>query len=179
MCENAGNLDPKTLTAIEKGRIKNPSIKSLRSVAKGLRMSISEIFARAELQKEEYFHLGSQKGTYKLDFLTKGIELISFTPLLGDFFCGKLIVEGKKRFDGALLKHSAPLFVLTLLGSFEVEVENKKVNLREGENLFFYGGMKYQFRNSRHRNSVLLLITAPSFLSLRNDRPVGRWRKLK
>ena len=51
-CRKAGDLDPRTLTALEKGRIRNPSIRTLQSVVRGLGITISELFKEAEIEKD-------------------------------------------------------------------------------------------------------------------------------
>ena len=164
LCERAGDLNPKTLTALEKGRIKNPSIKTLHSVARGLGLTISDLFRQAEMGIDRHFYVGSQKGAFQLDFPWQGIRAISFTPFIKNFFCGKLIFSAQRRLDETLLKHPLPIFVWTLVGRFEVKVEGKKLDLREGDNLFFNGILKHSFYNPLHRESVLLMVTAPSFL---------------
>lgn len=163
-CRKAGDLDPRTLTALEKGRIKNPSIKTLQSVVRGLGITISELFREAEIEQEEYFYVGSQKGAYQIDFPWQGIKVISFTPFMKDFFCGKMIFGPHKRLEQRLLQHRFPLFISILVGRFEITVERKRLLLREGGNLFFNGVLSHSFYNPLERESVFLMITAPSFL---------------
>lgn len=165
LCRRARGLDPKTLTAVEKGRIKNPSIATLRALAEGFGITVSELFRRAEILEETHFRLGTQKGMYKMEFPAKGVQLISFTPLAEEFFCGKIILEGERRFDDSLLAHKGALFVMVLVGQVEGEAEGKKVFLREGENLYLRGGIRFHLRNPVQRNASLLLVTAPSCVS--------------
>ena len=65
-------------------------------------MSVSDLFRRAEFDQRDFFSLGSQKGLYKVDLPSQGIQLISFTPLIEELFCGKMILEGQKQFDQKL-----------------------------------------------------------------------------
>ncbi|MDP3921464.1 MAG: helix-turn-helix domain-containing protein [Candidatus Omnitrophota bacterium] len=164
LCREAGDLDPKTLTALEKGRIKNPSIRTLQSVSRGLSLSVSDLFREAELESESSYYLGSQKGEFQVDFPKRGIKIVSFTPFIRDFFCGKLLLGPRRRLADTLLKHPNPVFVSVLIGRFEVDVETRKATLKEGENLFFNGRLKHVFYNPLHRESVLLMVTAPSFV---------------
>ncbi len=166
LCRLGKGLDPKTLTALEKGRIKNPSMATLQAVAKGFGMTVSDLFRQAELVDPAFFSLGSQKGLYKIDFGAQGVQLISFTPLAEDFFCGKLILEGQRGFDEKMLGHEGAFFIMTLIGQLEGHIEGKKVVLKEGANLFFYGGMKFRISNTLQRNASLLLVTVPSFLAI-------------
>ncbi len=162
LCRKAGDLDPKTLTAVEKGRIRNPSIQTLQSISRGLGVTIADLFREAELGQEQHLYHGNQKGSFQLEFSRQGVKVISFTPLIPDFFCGKLILSPQAGFDESLLSHPVPIFVSPLIGKFEVDVEGRKVKLTEGENLFFNGGFRYRFYNPLHRDAVLLLVTAPS-----------------
>lgn len=164
LCELAGGLDPRTLTAIEKGRIRNPSIPVLEGIAKGLGVMVSDLFKHAEIKADEYLYVGSQKGAYQIQFSDSPARIISFTPLVKDFFCGKLILGGKGSFNQALLQHAVPIYISALVGRLEIKIENKMILLKEGENLFFHGGLNYTVSNKLNRESVLMLVTAPSFL---------------
>ncbi len=164
LCTKSGDLDPRTLTALEKGRIKNPSIKTLQSLARGFGMTVSEIFRRSESQQDHYLYQGSQKGLCQMDFPLFGVRMVSFTPFVEDFFCGKLILGPRKKIDQTFLKKPVSVFMSVIFGRFEVTVESRKVNLREGENLFFNGILKHSFYNPLERESVMLFITSPSFL---------------
>lgn len=175
LCRRGKGIDPKTLVALEKGRIRNPSIATLEALAKGFGMTVSDLFRRAEFDQRDYFSLGSPKGLYKIDLPSQGIQLISFTPLMEEFFCGKMILEGQKQFDEKLLggANAGAFFIMTLIGQFEGEVEGRSVALKEGDNLYFYGGMKFRLANALQRNSTLLLVSVPSCLKTK-----GAFRKL-
>lgn len=169
LCRRGKGLDPKTLTALEKGRIKNPSLATLQAVADGFGMTIGDLFRKAEMVEEAYFSLGSQKGFCKIDFAAQGVQLISFTPLAEHFFCGKIILENQKGFDEKLLGHIGSFFAMTLIGQVEGHLEGKKIELKEGDNLFFHGGMKFKIVNVLQRNATLLLVTVPSCLMPRHS----------
>ena len=164
LCRRGKGIHPKTLVALEKGRIRNPSIATLEALAKGFGMTVSDLFRQAELDQRDYFSLGSQKGVCKIDLPSQGIQLISFTPLMEELFCGKMILEGQKRFDEKLLGGGGAFFIMTLIGQFEGEIEGRKVMLKEGDNLYFYGGMKFHLANALQRNSTLLVVAVPSCL---------------
>lgn len=164
LCRLAGDLDPKTLTAFEKGRIRNPSIQTLQSLSRGLGLPVSELFRQTEMAVDHHFYAGSQKGAYFLEFPRLGAKIVSFTPLIKPFFCGKLILSGKRKLEGHFLNHPSPLFVTVLVGRFEIEVEDRKTLLREGDNLYFNGSFRHTYHNLLQRDSVLLMVTAPSFI---------------
>ena len=67
LCRRGKGIDPKTLVALEKGRIRNPSIATLEALAKGFGMTVSDLFRRAEFDQRDYFSLGSQKGLCKIE----------------------------------------------------------------------------------------------------------------
>lgn len=165
LCRRARDLDPKTLVAVEKGRIKNPSIATLQSLARGFGITVSEIFRRAEVLDERHFCFGTQKGIYKMDFTARGVQVVSFTPLAADFFCGKVILEAERGFDETLLFHKGVFFAMVTIGHVEGEAEGRKFSLREGESLYFRGGMRYRFQNPAQRNATLFLVTVPSCIS--------------
>ena len=167
LCRRGKGIDPKTLTALEKGRIRNPSIVTLEALAKGFGMTVSDLFRRAEFDQRDHFSLGSQKGLYKIELPAQGMQLISFTPLMEELFCGKLILEGQRRFDEKLFSGGGAFFAMTLIGQFEGEIEGRKVILKEGDNLYFWGGMKFYLANALQRNSTLLLVASPSCLRKR------------
>ena len=173
LCRRGKGIEPKTLTALEKGRIRNPSIATLEALAQGLGMTVSDIFRQAEFDQRDYYSLGSQKGLYKIDLPAQGIQLISFTPLVEDLFCGKMILEGQKRFDEKLFASHGAFFVMVLIGQVEGEVEGRKAILKEGSNLYFYGEMKFNFTNTLQRQSTLLLVSVPSLLKTRGT-PISR-----
>lgn len=165
VCRRAGDLDPRTLTALEKGRIRNPTVKTLSSVARGLGIAVSDFFRPSELVQEHHYCFGNPKGAFVMDFPKKGLKIVSFTPLIHDFFCGKLILAPKVKVTDHLLDHPFPLFISVLLGSLEVTLEeSSKTVLKEGDNLFFRGTVKHSFQNPLHRETSVLFLTAPSFL---------------
>lgn len=163
LCKRAGGLDPKTLTAVEKGRIRNPSIQTLEAIARGLGVTVSTIFRQAELGSEKFFLRSSQKGVFQLQLGT-GIELVSFTPFVRGLFCGKFIVGGKKTLDHKQIRFDGAVFAMTLVGNFRVRVEQREMEMHEGDNLYFSGSFEFAFHNPAYRHSVLLVATTPSFL---------------
>lgn len=168
LCRKSGALDPRTLTALEKGRIRNPSLQTLETVALGLGLKVSDLFRHSEIRRDRSFYAGTQKGFFQMDFPAWGIKVVSFTPLIQEFFCGKFIFGSRKRLEGSLLPDSLPVFASVLVGRFEVLGGNEKLILKEGENFFLKGGMEHSFHNLLEREAVLLVVTAPSFLGSRD-----------
>ena len=164
LCEKSRDLNPKTLSAIETGRIKNPSMQTLKSLVRGLGITISDLFRFSEAQQTRNLYVGNQKGFSQIDFPSFGIKAISFTPFVEDFFCGKLILSGHKKLDRVILNHSAPIYLSVLVGRIEGRVADQSLLLKEGDNLFFNGILEHTFYNPLEKEAAILLITAPSFL---------------
>src|SRR3989338_6200732 len=127
VCKKAGDLNPKTLAAIENGHIKNPSIKTFQSLARGLGVTVSELFLQTELAMERHFYVGSQKGAFQMEFPSLGVKAISFTPLNRDFFCGKIIVGPRRRIDQTFWKSPIQIYLSILVGRLEIAVESRRV----------------------------------------------------
>jgi len=164
LCRRAGDMDPKTLTAIEKGRIKNPSMQTLQSLARGLGTTVSEIFRFHEQDQERHLYVGGQKGAFVIDFPKRGVKIVSFTPLVPNFFCGKVTLSAQVKVSETLLNQPVPVFVSVLVGKLNVEMESEVHKLQEGENIFFNGAWKHGFLNPGHRETSFLMVMAPSFL---------------
>lgn len=164
LCRRAGDLDPRTLTALEKGRIRNPSIRTLQSLARGLSLPLHALFQEESVVPRAAVIPGSQKGAFSLEFPGKGIKVISFTPLMPDFFCGKLILGARVKITESFLSHPAPIFISLLIGRLEVTLDDKSYALKEGENLLIQGSMKHVFCNPSQKDASFLMVTAPSFL---------------
>jgi hypothetical protein len=92
------------------------------------------------------------------------VKIISLTPFIRNFFCGKFILGPQRRLTETMLRHAFPIHVSVLIGRLEIEIETQKFILKEGGNLFFNGILKHSIYNPLHRESAFLMMTAPSFL---------------
>lgn len=163
LCRRSAKMDPRTLTAIEKGRIRNPSLENLQKIAQGLGCLVGDLFIRSEMSSYRNFRLGSSKGEFVMEFPKQGFKVVSSTPPIPEFFCGKLILSPLKKMTGELLHRPAPVFLEVAIGRFEVKIESEAFSLKEGETLFFNGSLRHSFQNPLNRESALWLVTAPSF----------------
>ncbi len=164
VCRQSGGLDPRLLCAIEKNRVRNPSIATLFALSHGLNVSLGDLFTSLEMKRDDAVSVGTQKGAFQMEFPSAGVRLVSFTPRLRPFFYGKISLSARKKMDQTLLAHAYPLFFAVLLGRFDVQVGDRKLSLKEGENIFFNGALPYSLMNALQKESTLLLVTAPSFL---------------
>ena len=164
LCERSGSLNIKTLSAIETGRIKNPSLQTMQALARGFGLTISDLFRHSETQQSRNFYVGTQKGFSQMDFPAFGVKVVSFTPFVRDFFCGKVILHSRRKLDQVILKYHAPLYLSMLVGKIEATVAGQLRTLKEGESLFFNGILEHSFYNPLEKEAIFLLVTAPSFL---------------
>lgn len=165
LCRKSGRIDPRTLSAIEKGRIRNPSLAVLEVIAGALGCLVRDLFTEAEMDLSQNYHAGSQKGVFQIEFPKLGMKVVSATPPIPQFFCGKILLAAQRKVSGELLSRFAPVFVEVVMGRIEFEVEGRPSVLKEGENLFFNGSLRHSFANPLNRESALWLVTAPSFFS--------------
>ena len=163
LCRRSGGMDPRTLNAIEKGRIRTPSIEILQAVAGGLGCLVRDLFTQAELKLDQNYHVGSAKGTFQMEFPREGVKIVSLIPAIPQFFCGKVILTPRGKVQGELPVRSCPVFIEVLIGKAEFWIEGEKVTLKEGENLLFNGGLGHRIQNPLSRECVLWMVTAPSF----------------
>lgn len=163
LCRRSGGVDPRTLNAIEKGRIRTPSIDILQAIAGGLGCLVRDLFTQAELEVSQNYHVGSSKGVFQVEFPKAGVKIISLTPAIPQFFCGKMILPARGKVEGQLPIRSCPVFIEVVMGRIEFLIEPERVVLKEGENLLFNGGMEHQIHNPLNRESVVWMVTAPSF----------------
>ena len=158
-------IDPRTLDAIEKGRIESPSVRNLQALAKALGISVAAIFAEEQSEAERIFIGGNQKGHHTLEFQKDGFRLVCHTPLVPNLFVGKVILKGEAHIEPQKLPTSGIIFVQAILGKFVLHFEGKDHLIHEGNYAFFDGHFPHHFSNPHYKESTFLLITAPSFLT--------------
>lgn len=161
----ASGIDPRTLAAIETGRIKNPSLNSIQAIAKALEVSPADIFFHCDLEKRENIYQGDQKGEFTVDFSAEKFKVVSLIPFTPDFFIGKILMSGDARIRANMFSVRGYFFVQVILGKLDVTVAQKKLVLKEGEHLLLNGKMPHQFVNPLHRETSFFLVTVPSFMN--------------
>lgn len=162
LCRKAGDITTKTLTALEKGRIINPSIATLKSLARGLGMTVTDIFREAETGPENTFFLGTQKGAFLAEIPHRGIRIISLTPFMEELFVGRMIFGSRKSVDEMVFGKQMSVFAMVLSGRFEFVIEGRKAVLEEGQNILFNAAFRHSIMNSLYRESTLMVVTTPS-----------------
>lgn len=157
-------VDPRTITAIEKGRIANPSLTNLRRIALALNMNLRDLFGKLESELADSFYMGNQRGEFILEYPKHRFRIISYVPKITPFFAGKLFLESKGGFDPSVLNFRSRVFLQMVLGKLQFRLEGKEMFLKEGQNLLFDGRLSYRFQNPMLRETTAFLITVPTFL---------------
>lgn len=163
-------INSRTLDAIEKGRIKSPSLQSLEAVSEALGISVASLFVTEETKQLGLFTSGDQKGQHVLEFPKNGFRVVCYTPMIPHLFSGKVIVKAETRIEPKALPTSGSIFVQPIMGKLSIHFDGKDYLIREGNYAFFDGYFPHSFSNPQIKESTFLLVTTPSFLSL-NSKP--------
>lgn len=157
-------VNPRTLDAIEKGRIRSPSLHNLKSLTNALGVSMASLFTD-ECESERFFLGGNQKGQHILEFQKQGFRIVCYTPMVPHFFAGKVILKPETKIEHTTLPTSGMILVQVIMGKLAVHFEGKEHVIKEGNYGFFDGCFHHYFRNPHSKECTFLLVTAPSFLS--------------
>ncbi len=159
-------INPRTLDAIEKGRIESPSLRNLECLARALGVSTASLFSNHETDQDRFFLGGNQKGQHTLEFQKFGFRVVCYTPLVHHFFVGKIILKGETKIEHKILPTSGMIMAQVIMGKLSVHFEGKEHLIREGNYAFFDGCFPHYFYNPQYKECTFLLVTAPSFLTL-------------
>ena len=160
-------VNPRTLDAVEKGRIETPSLKNLESIASALGISLAALFSTVQSETDRVFVGGNQKGQQTLEFQKGGFRVVCYTPLIPQLFIGKVIVKGETRIEHRTLPTVGIIFAQTIMGKLSVGFDGKDYLVREGNYVLFDGHFPHSYYNPEPKESTFLLATTPSFLTLK------------
>lgn len=158
-------ISPKTLAAMETGRIQNPTLLNLRNLAETFGLSLQNLFGLFEAGQKNHFFIGSQAGEFSADYPKQKIRVISYLDRSAPLFVGKIILGSKGALNGKTVSLPKQVFVQIMLGKLNFSLEEKEFFLKEGQIVYFDGRLNYQFTNPLLREATALMITAPSFLN--------------
>ncbi|HNV86575.1 MAG TPA: XRE family transcriptional regulator [Candidatus Omnitrophota bacterium] len=158
-------ISPKTLAAMETGRIQNPTLLNLRNLAETFGLSLQNLFGLFEAGQKNHFFIGSQAGEFSADYPKQKIRVISYLDRSAPLFVGKIILGSKGVLNGKTVSLPKQVFVQIMLGKLNFSLEEKEFFLKEGQIVYFDGRLNYQFTNPLLREATALMITAPSFLN--------------
>ncbi len=171
-------INPRTLDAIEKGRIKSPSLHNLESISSALGISTASLFSKSEENTDLFYLGGNQKGQHAIEFGKHGFRVVCYAPLISNLFVGKIIVQGETKIDHKILPTSGMIFVQTIMGKLSVQFDGKEQLIKEGSYAFFDGYFPHYFYNPQFKECTFFLVTAPSFLALAGRNGLSRSSKV-
>ncbi|GEM_PF-1340259 len=155
-------IDPRALNAIEKGRIRNPSIDRLAEISNALGMNVTQLLMLYEGKKPGRFMEGSSIGEFTMNCGKKGFRLVSYTPPIREMFCGKMMLGGKKQIDPTKFSISVTIFIQMLIGRLIVTYQDREITLKEGKTLLLNGAYDFSFYNPTQRETSFLFFTSPA-----------------
>lgn len=157
-------IDPRTLAAIEKGRIATPSLPSLKQISTALGIPLKELFGKTEAGSTDCFFLGNQRGEYTMEWPKQHFRIISYLPKSCPLFAGKIVLENRGQCDSKIISFPRYVFFQIIFGKVEFNLEGNEYQLKEGQHLFFDGRLSYSMQNPALREATALVLTQPSFL---------------
>lgn len=167
LAKRAG-INPRTVNAIEMGRIQTPSLKNLESMTRVLGISLASLFSNSGENGGTAFFSAGQKGHHTLDFKKEGFRVFCYTPLVPlvtDMFVGKVIMNGEAEVKHEILPTQGMIFVQAIIGKMGLRFDGAEHLIREGNYVFFDGRFPHSFFNPQLREAAFLLVTTPSFLA--------------
>lgn len=162
---NRSKIDVRTIDAIEKGRIRNPSLSNLKKIAEALGLTLQNLFGAAESSSNRHFFMGSSpQGEFSLQYPRQKFRIIAYLPRSTEFFAGKLVLESKGRLDTPAVRFPGLVFVQIVFGKLEFILEGREMLLKEGQTMLFDGRLAYNLYNPLLRETTANLFAVPSFL---------------
>jgi len=153
-----------TLSAIEQGRIRNPSLKRLSAVAKALQVPLDLLLEDPE--DAPLLHQGDLKGEVQLEYKKDGLRLISYTPLMKDLFIGKGVLRPKRILNFQHFPRLTYAFIEVIFGKLEFLWENQTGLILEGKNLSLRSPQRKSLKNPfQLKETSFLIVTRPSLVS--------------
>lgn len=153
-------IDPRTLAAIESGRIVTPSLARLKQIAACLDTPLKNLFGRAEAQGS--FFLGNQRGEYTLEWPRQKFRIVSYLPKASPLFAGKIILESRGVCESQTFSFRGQVFLQVIFGKMQFALEGNEHYLKEGQNILFDGRLNYAFSNPTLREATALIAAHPS-----------------
>ncbi len=168
------SLKLSTLSAIEKGRIKSPSLQNLKVIAKALEIP-HDLLLETPGETPSLFK-GDLKGTLELKLNQDGLNLISYTPPLSELFIGKAVLKPKKTFDFKKFPNLSFVFIEVIFGKLEIKHETNLLLLTEGENCSIRSPQRKSIQNPfQTKETSFLIVSRPSLISahLESQKPLA------
>jgi transcriptional regulator with XRE-family HTH domain len=157
LAEKSG-ISATAISAIERN-VSSPTVSTLSCIGKALAESLSSLLGEVEI-KYALTRAGDRKklatGIRNVDFqsLASGIPGQKFHPMLST-----LKPEATSGED--FINHRAEDFLFVIKGGLEVEMNGERIQLAEGDSLYFPGNVPYRWRNSSPGETQLLVVSTP------------------
>jgi len=157
-------IDFRTIEAIEKGRIRNPSFPKLKKLCEALGLTLRNFFGILEGESARHLVTGTPRGEFTLEYPKNRFRIISYIPQHAHFFVGKLILESKGQVDSQSIPFPGMVFCQVILGKLDLLLEGKESLLKEGNTAFFDARLNFRIGNPQMKDATAFLIANPSFL---------------
>jgi len=159
-----------TLSAIERGRIHNPSPQKVHRIAAALEVSSDCLFSEPGATPRLY--KGNLKGFVEFKFKTLGLSLVSYTPLMSELFIGKGVLKAKHSLDFQHFPRVSLTFIEVIIGKLQMMEQNKKLFITEGENVSLHSPLEYVLENPyQMKETSFLIVTRPSLINANLSNP--------
>jgi len=159
-----------TLSAIERGRIHNPSPQKVHQIATALEVSRDCLFSEPGAAPQ--FYKGDLKGFVEFKFKTLGLNLVSYTPLMSELFIGKGVLKPKHSLDFQHFPRVSLAFIEVVVGKLQMPEQSKKIFITEGENVSLHSPLETALENPyQMKETSFLIVTRPSLISANLSNP--------
>lgn len=157
----AAGISESLLSQVERGRV-DPSLATLRSIARSLEIPLFELFAE-------------QQSAPQVDIVRAGLATEVTSPDGGLVYSrmsrvGGLLEVLKARLSPGASSHSEPWThpaeecIVVLAGELHVEVEGDKYRLNTGDSCYFNSRLPHRFLNESAKEAVYIIaVTPPSY----------------
>ncbi len=155
LAEKSG-ISATAISAIERN-VSSPTVTTLACIGKALNESLSSLLGEVEV-KYTLTRAGERKklavGIRNVDFesLAAGIPGQKFQPMLST-----LRPDASSGED--FINHRSEDFLFIIRGKLEVELNGEKLQLSEGDGLYFPGNVPYRWRNGANGETLLLVVS--------------------
>lgn len=148
------------LSQIERGRF-NPSLKTLRTIARSLDVSLFRLFFEDGEQGTAFVSRSGKRRTLHTPDSTLTYELM--TPLSKASMEALYVrmAAGQMSFP-EMNSHAGDEFVMAVRGQIRIDVLDNSYYLNEGDSIYFNGERPHRYVNEGKREAELLVVVTPA-----------------
>ncbi len=152
------------LRRLETSRFDEITVRELRKVSELLRVPMSDFSDESGTQTAGPVFGKGGENPVEIKGVQRGCKIYSLTPLRRDLFIGKLFLPSREALSRAMFPQTSIVFLQSLLGIFYFETSTVGYEVRESNHLLFRANSDFKVWNPLSRDSVALLVTAPSLV---------------